>query len=80
MPRLVARSVLTVFGPPDTIAEVSRNLSTISNCNMYTGEGNDVGTVLLTDEVTGMSVRILQQIGKGGEPGVQQQPIIPNSP
>lgn len=69
----MARSALTVFDLACTNAEVSRNLSTISNCNMYTGEGNDEGTVLLTDEVTGMSVRILQQIGKGGGPGVQQQ-------
>jgi hypothetical protein len=34
---------------------------------MCTGEGTDEGTVLLTDEVTGVAVRIIQQIGKGGE-------------
>ncbi len=46
--------------------QVSRTLSTISNCHMTTGEGDTEGAILLEDEVEGVTIRLAKQIGKGG--------------
>ena len=50
-----------------TYLQVSRRLSTMCNGNVMDGEGRDEGSVVLKDEVDGVCIRIMQQIGKGGE-------------
>ena len=44
-------------------------MSTVCNGNVMDGQGDYEGAVVLKDEADGVCIRIMQQIGKGGEGG-----------